>query len=674
MMFDVEKSKTGRINTMIDAVTKAAAGDLSIRLETSDQADELDSLAEAINVMLGAVQEGRSGTRQADSPTQETTGGDNRLYENLLDAFASVDLNGQIQEANATFQALLGYTAEELRRLTYKELTPEKWHAFESHILQEQVMVQGYSQIYEKEYRRKDGTVFPVELRTFLIRAEGYQPVGMGTIVRDISERKRLEKELQRFRFSIDQAAEAVYWMDREGRFTYVNEAACRFLGYSREELLNLKVFDIDPALSIEEFGSTWAEDKDDGHVHRRYLETQHRRKDGDLIPVEVSATRLWLGDIEYHVAFVRDITERNQLEKELYLTQYCVEKASVGIHRTGPDGRFLSVNEKFCENLGYTREELCQMRVYEIDPEFSHEDWLAHRQGLRAKGAKTSERIHQRKDGTIFPVEITGSYVKYEDEGFSFAFTRDITERKQMEEQLMQARKMEAIGQLAGGVAHHFNNMLAVILGYAQLIKARLPYNDPSLKGILAIEKAAIHIRDITHQLLGFSRKQMIIPKPLNLNDLITKTKPTLARLIGNDIDLRFYPGQDLWQIKFDPAQVDQILVNLALNAREALPNEGNLTLETENILLDEAFCHNHHELKPGPYVRLTLSDNGVGMDQETLSHIFEPFFTTKEVGQGTGLGLATIYGIIKQNDGAITVHSELGHGTTFKIYFPPN
>lgn len=549
-MFDGEKSKTERIGLMIDAVAKAAAGDLSIRLETSDQADELDSLAEAINVMLDAVQESRSGSRQTDNATPETKVEDNRLYENLLDAFASVDLNGQIQETNATFQALLGYTAEELRRLTYKDLTPEKWHAFENHILEEQVMVQGYSQIYEKEYRRKDGTVFPVELRTFLIRADNRQPVGLGTIVRDISTHK--------------------------------------------------------------------------------------------------------------------------QLEKELYLTQYCVEKASVGIHRTGPDGRFISVNEKFCKNLGYTREELCQMRVHEIDPDFSHEDWLAHRQGLRTKGPQTFETVHQRKDGTTFPVEIIGSYLEYENEGFSFAFTRDITERKQMEEQLIQARKMEAIGQLAGGIAHHFNNMLAVILGYVELIKARLPPNDPSLMGILAIEKAAIHISTITRQLLGFSRKQMITPQLLNLNELIATAKTSLARLMGDDIDLRFYPGQGLWQIKFDPAQIDQILVNLALNARDAMPNGGNLTLETENISLDEAFCQNHPELKPGPYVRLTLSDNGVGMDQETLSHIFEPFFTTKAVGQGTGLGLATIYGIIKQNDGVITVHSEPGQGTTFKIYFP--
>ncbi len=671
-MLDVEKSKTDRISIMIDAVTKAAAGDLSIRLEASGRDDELDSLANAINAMMDSVQEGRIGARQTDDTTWGTKIGYNRLYESMMDAFASVDMNGQIQEANRAFQDLLGYTEEELYRLTYKDLTPEKWHTFEKQILEEQVMVRGYSEVYEKEYRRKDGTVFPVELHTFLIRDNNHQPIGMWAIVRDISERKRIEKELQRFRFSIEQAADAVYWMDREAKFIFVNDEACRLLGYSREELLKLNVFDIDPVFPKEQFNQVWAEYKNDGQIRRQYFETWHRRKDGVLFPVEISSMHLWLDDIEYHVSFARDITERKQLEQELYLTQFCVDKASVGIHRSGPDGRFMSVNEKLCKNLGYTREELCNMHVYDIDPDYSRERWQAHRQGLRVEGSKTFETIHRRKDGTTFPVEITATYLEYENEGFSFTFSHDITRRKQIEEQLMQARKMEAIGQLAGGIAHDFNNMLTVILGYAELIKARLPHNDSSLKGILEIEKAAIHSRDITRQLLAFSRKQMIAPKPLNLNELITSTKTTLARLIGEDIDLRFYPGQDLWQIKFDPAQIDQILINLAVNARDALPDGGKLTIETKNISFDEAYCQHHQEFNPGHYVQLTVSDNGVGMDEETLPHIFEPFFTTKDVGEGTGLGLATIYGIIKQNDSAITVNSEPGQGTTFKIYFP--
>jgi len=543
-MIEAKKSKTDRIGTIIDAVTKAAAGDLSIRLETSAENDEMDSLVAAINALMD--------------------------------------------------------------------------------------------------------------------------------VVRDISARKETEKELQMFRFSIDQAADAVYWMDREGSFLYVNDAACRSLGYSREELLSLKVFDIDPVYTKEQFDTEWAEYKKDNQIRRQHIETWHRRKDGRRFPVEVSAKHIWFGDTEFHVAFVRDMTERKRMEEELYLTQYCVDRASVGISRSGPDARFLSVNEKMYKNLGYTREELLNMYVYDIDPEFSRERWQAHRKGLRAEGSTTFETIHRRKDGTIFPVEVTATYLEYQNEGFAFSFSRDITERKQMEEQLLQAQKMEAVGHLAGGVAHDFNNMLTVILGHAELIKARLPHNDSSLKGILEIEKAAGHSRDITRQLLAFSRKQIIAPQQIDLNELIGNTKTTLARLIGEDIDLCFYPGQNLWRIKFDPSQIDQILINLAVNARDALPDGGNLTIETTNISLDEAYCQNHHDFDPGHYVRLTVSDNGVGIDQETLAHIFEPFFTTKDVGEGTGLGLATIYGIVKQNDSVITVDSEPGQGTTFKIYFP--
>jgi PAS domain S-box-containing protein len=254
-----------------------------------------------------------------------------------------------------------------------------------------------------------------------------------------------------------------------------------------------------------------------------------------------------------------------------------------------------------------------------------------------------------------------------------------EITERKRAEEektrlesQLIQAQKMESVGRLAGGVAHDFNNMLSVILGYADLIKSRLSPDDPLLKDILAIERAAGHSRDVTRQLLAFSRKQIIDPKPMELNDLLGVTEKTLSRLIGEDIDLRFFPAEKLWKIRFDPSQMNQILVNLVVNARDAMPGGGKLTIETANACLDEAYCRRHLGFRPGDYVLLAVSDDGIGMDREVLSHVFEPFFTTKEVGKGTGLGLATIYGIVKQNGGFINVYSEPGQGTTFKIYIP--
>ncbi|NTW59592.1 MAG: response regulator, partial [Nitrospirae bacterium] len=268
--------------------------------------------------------------------------------------------------------------------------------------------------------------------------------------------------------------------------------------------------------------------------------------------------------------------------------------------------------------------------------------------------------------DGTRRPIRTVGA-------------VRDITEQKQAEQereklhaQLTHAQKMESIGRLAGGVAHDFNNMLSVILGYTTLMKGKLPAADPLMQFLQEIEHAAIRSRDLTSQLLAFSRKQVVAPRTVNLIRLIESVQKSLTRMIGEDIELRVIPAEGLWSVKIDPMQVDQIIMNLAINARDAMPNGGSLTIETANVQLDEAYCRQHAGFRPGSFVLLTVSDNGNGMSKEILSHVFEPFFTTKEFGKGTGLGLATVYGIVKQNDGFISVYSEVGQGTTFRIYLP--
>jgi len=248
----------------------------------------------------------------------------------------------------------------------------------------------------------------------------------------------------------------------------------------------------------------------------------------------------------------------------------------------------------------------------------------------------------------------------------------RNITEHRKTEEQLRQALKMESVGRLAGGVAHDFNNMLTVILGQAELAKLKVPETDRLWQHLDQIEIAAERSSAITRQLLAFSRKEVVDPRPVNLNDLITETRKTLLRLIEEDVTLNYTPADDLWPVKIDPSQVDQILVNLAVNARDAMHDGGILSINTCNIHLDDESCKYLHESVPGDYVRLTISDSGTGMDQEVLDHIFEPFFTTKEQGKGTGLGLATVYGIMRQNGGFINVYSEIGQGTTFNLYFP--
>ncbi len=249
---------------------------------------------------------------------------------------------------------------------------------------------------------------------------------------------------------------------------------------------------------------------------------------------------------------------------------------------------------------------------------------------------------------------------------------SEDITEKLSLESQLRQAQKMESVGRLAGGVAHDFNNMLGVIIGHTELALEQMDPAQPLFTSMQEIRKAALRSADLTRQLLAFARKQTVAPKVLDLNETVEGMLKMLRRLIGEDIDLVWLPDSDLWPVKMDPSQIDQILANLCVNARDAIEGVGKITIETHKVTFDEAYCADHSGFIPGDFVMLAVSDDGQGMDKETLDKIFEPFFTTKGIGKGTGLGLATVYGIVKQNNGFINVYSEPGQGTTFKIYLP--
>jgi two-component system cell cycle sensor histidine kinase/response regulator CckA len=326
---------------------------------------------------------------------------------------------------------------------------------------------------------------------------------------------------------------------------------------------------------------------------------------------------------------------------------------------------------------FGYSREELLGSRIEMLLPESQRsahererEEYFA-RPRVRPMGVGM-DLAGRRKDASEFPAEVSLSHIDTREGLFAIAFVSDISQRKQLEEQLAHAQKMEAVGRLAGGVAHDFNNMLTVISGYNRMILDDLSPLDPLRGNAEEILKAADRAAALTNQLLAFSRRQIMRPSVLNVNAVIANTEKMLRHVIGEDIQLMLNPARDAGNIRADPGHIEQAVVNLAVNARDAMPLGGRLAIETANVRLDETYARTHSGVQPGEFVMIAVSDTGHGMDAETRRHIFEPFFTTKETGKGTGLGLATVYGMVKQCGGDIWVYSEPGQGTTFKLYFP--
>ena len=335
-------------------------------------------------------------------------------------------------------------------------------------------------------------------------------------------------------------------------------------------------------------------------------------------------------------------------------------------------NGAFLDVNKVFSGLSGYSRDEVMGKTPAQLGW-ITADEWDRIQQELKLEGHCSGLEIKAAsKDRHALECLYYGEPITVDGQPRLLSIMLDVTEQKKLETQLRQAHKMESIGRLAGGVAHDFNNKLSVILGYAEMAKMELPGESKIWHQLDEITTAALHSRDITRQLLVFSRQDIISPKSVNLNDAIKNSKNALAHLIGEDIVLSFLPGSNLWQIKIDPVQIDQIVMNLAVNARDAMPDGGTFSIATTNIHITEQHQPDAIDAKPGDYVCTSFTDTGVGIDKETLRNIFEPFFTTKEVGKGTGLGLATIYGIVTQNNGFIDVSSQVNHGTTFNIYLP--
>ncbi|MCF8033200.1 MAG: PAS domain S-box protein [Desulfarculaceae bacterium] len=418
----------------------------------------------------------------------------------------------------------------------------------------------------------------------------------------------------------------------------------------------------------------------------------QGKPYDLELRFITAKGNRLWThtrcrpvmedGKVVRLMGTFQDISERKRAESEREQLAAAIDQSSDAVMITDPEGNIQYVNPAFTRISGYQQAEVLGrnprlLRSGEQDPAFYQELWETIFAGRTWHG----DLVNQRKDGTLFTEEARISPVFDQSGAISnfVAIKTDITERLRlreerghMEEQMRQAQKMESIGRLAGGVAHDFNNMLSIISGYAEIAAEEVEEHDPLHKNLAQILDAAMRSRDLTRQLLAFARRQTVSPRVIDLNEVLAKSQKMLGRLIGEDIDLRLIPCHDVWPVKLDPSQIDQIIANLAVNARDAISGVGGVSIETNNVTLDQEFCHNHMGLQPGDYVRLSFSDTGSGMDREILSQIFEPFFTSKKPGEGTGLGLSTVYGIVNQAGGLVDVYSEPGQGTTFNVYLP--
>ena len=493
-------------------------------------------------------------------------------------------------------------------------------------------------------------------------------------------EIKRVEEALREsealFRNLFEHHAAVQLIIDPDsGNIIDANDAAVEFYGWTLEQLQQRRIQDIN-TLSPEEINQEMKKARTNKRIH---FEFRHRRADRSIRDVEVFSSNIEAKGKDRLHSVIHDITVRKQAEEALRFTQFAIDHMSDAAFWMTSDARLFYVNQAACRALGYSSDELVLMTVADIDPEFPMEIWSDYWNELREKRHFVFQTIHRAKDGRVYPVEIQANFVEFDGREYNCAFARDITERKRVDEereklqaQLNQAQKMESVGRLAGGVAHDFNNMLGAILGYTELGMIEVSPTDPIHGTLKDIQKAALRSADLTRQLLAFARKQTVAPKVLDLNETLKGMLKMLRRLIGEDIGLAWLPGKDLGWIRMDPSQIEQLLVNLCVNARDAIHDTGKITVETSAVTFDETDCAAHVGFTPGKYVLLTVSDDGCGIDAETLSHLFEPFFTTKEVGKGTGLGLATVYGMVKQNNGFIDVYSKPGQGTTFKIYLP--
>jgi two-component system cell cycle sensor histidine kinase/response regulator CckA len=646
--------------------------------------EQLEEMVEKRTTELRMVNEQLQREITERGRTEEVLREYQRAIEGSQDIIAVVDQNYNYLLANKAFLKYRSMEGEQVIGRSVPEVLGKD--VFERVVKKNlDTSLQGEVVQYEMKYTYPEFGERDLLVSYFPI--EGPNGVNrVASVIRDITERKQAENSLResekRYRALFEGSRDAIYITVREGEIVDANQSMIDLFGYSREEIIGLNARKT--YVYPEDRKKFQQAIEREGYV--RDYEIKLRKKDGtEMVCLLTATVRRADGNIAGYQGIIRDITEHkqvlNELRTEKQRFETLTENAPFGMVMIDKDGTYRYINPKFRELFGYDLNDVPNGKTWFRktcpDPAYRHHvisTWISDLESFNFGEKRSRTFTVTCKDGTekiinFIPVQL--------DMGENLMACEDMTERKRtememaaLEEQLRQSQKMEAIGRLAGGIAHDFNNLLTVIRGYSELLLVEHKEGTSPEGNIGQIKQAADQAADLTRQLLAFSRRQLMEMRVLDLNTVLRNLDKMLRRVLGEDVKLVTLLAEDLGRVRTDPGQMEQVVMNLAVNARDAMPSGGRLTIETANVELDEAYARAHISVPPGRYVMLSVSDTGVGMTQEVKERVFEPFFTTKEKGKGTGLGLSTVYGIVKQSGGNIWVYSEPGKGTTFKIY----
>ncbi len=609
------------------------------------------------------------------------------LVETLPDALFMTDLEGRVTFASSLAAALLGFDSpdELLGRQGTDFVVPERRDGVASRL--PGLVASGGAKGKPARLQRKDGSAFPAEANSAVVRDAGGTPQALVVVVRDTTEREQTEAQLRasenKYRLLAENVTDVIWTLDTDLCHTYLSPSARRLLGRDPDELMGRPLDDVfspDSAKAAREAARKMLLSSAGQQGVETRAELTVERRDGTDVSVEIAASPLLddAGRLSGIVGVTRDISDRKRAEGALRQSERryreVAETVPIGILELARDGRITYANEGYCRMTGFDMAELKGGHPWSRSPEPEAVSALFQQLMQEQPGPSPwyGETLH--KSGRPLHTRADWSFRRDEnDEAIGIvAVISDITEQKRLEEQLRHAQKMEAIGTLAGGVAHDVNNLLTPILGCADMLSQQAARGSHAHELATIIKTAARRCSTLTTQLLGFARKGKLLDTAVDMHRVISDT----VTLLGPTIDKRIAISLDLEAgtpvVTGDPAQLEQVIMNLAVNARDAMPEGGQLTFQTGNADFDEDDCRTHAELVPGPYVVLSVDDTGVGMTPEVCERLFEPFFTTKPEGEGTGMGLAMVYGIVKNHGGAITVRSEIGKGTSFKVYLP--